>query len=104
MLFRDLSTSQPKWRTTFGRPQPQLGAFTTIKSDSNSSYHSLQVQANKRFSHGIEFTTSYTWSHAIDEVSDLFDLAGTLALPRIALIGDESVVMQISNVAPPLGV
>ncbi len=67
---------------TFGRPIPQLGPFTSIKSDANSTYHSLQIQANKRFSHGIEFTTSYTWSHAIDEVSDLFDLAGTLALPQ----------------------
>src|SRR5262249_48734047 len=27
-------------------------------------------------------TTAYTWSHAIDEVSDLFDLAGTPALPQ----------------------
>jgi Carboxypeptidase regulatory-like domain len=64
------------------RPFPLLGSFTSIESDANSIYHSLQVQLNKRFSHGIQFTTAYTWSHAIDEVSDVFDLAGTLSLPQ----------------------
>src|SRR5262249_13064644 len=64
------------------RPFPLLGSFTSIESDANSNYHSLQVQLNKRFSYGVQLTTAYTWSHAIDEVSDLFDLAGTPALPQ----------------------
>jgi hypothetical protein len=64
------------------RPFPLLGSFASIESDANSNYHSLQVQLNKRFSYGVMFTTAYTWSHAIDEVSDLFDLAGTPALPQ----------------------
>ncbi len=64
------------------RPFPLLGSFTSIESDGNSIYHGLQVQLNKRFSHGLQFTTAYTWSHAIDEGSDVFDLAGTLALPQ----------------------
>lgn len=74
----------PNGRMTPGelRPFPLLGSFTSIESDANSIYHSLQVQLNKRFSHGIQFTTAYTWSHAIDEVSDLFDLAGALSLPQ----------------------
>lgn len=64
------------------RPFPLLGSFTSIESDANSSYHSLQAQLNKRFSSGLQFTTSYTWSHAIDEASDLFDLGGAPALPQ----------------------
>ncbi len=64
------------------RPYPFLGSFTSIESDANSNYHSLQLQLNKRFSHGIQFTTAYTWSHAIDEASDLFDLGGAPALPQ----------------------
>lgn len=64
------------------RPFPLLGSFTSIESDANSIYHSLQLQANKRFSRGFQFTTAYTWSHAIDEVSDIFDLAGARALPQ----------------------
>ena len=64
------------------RPFPLLGSFTSIESDANSTYHSLQLQAMKRFSRGVQFTTAYTWSHAIDEVSDIFDLAGATALPQ----------------------
>ncbi|MGE0126862.1 MAG: carboxypeptidase regulatory-like domain-containing protein [Blastocatellales bacterium] len=64
------------------RPFPLLGSFASIESDANSNYHALQVQMNKRFSRGVQFTTAYTWSHAIDEVSDLFDLAGGTALPQ----------------------
>ena len=64
------------------RPFPLLGSFNSIESDSNSTYHSLQLQLIKRFSRGIQFTTAYTWSHAIDEVSDLFDLEGARALPQ----------------------
>jgi hypothetical protein len=64
------------------RPFPLLGSITLIESDSNSSFHSLQVEAVKRFSHGLQFTAAYAWSHAIDEVSDIFDLAGAQALPQ----------------------
>ena len=64
------------------RPFPLLGSFTSIESDANSIYHSLQLELIKRFSKGIQFTTAYTWSHAIDEVSDLFDLEGARALPQ----------------------
>ena len=64
------------------RPFPLLGSFTSIESDANSTYHSLQLQLIKRFSRGVQFTTAYTWSHAIDEVSDIFDLAGGRALPQ----------------------
>ncbi|MEK6299932.1 MAG: carboxypeptidase-like regulatory domain-containing protein [Acidobacteriota bacterium] len=64
------------------RPFPLLGSFSSIESDANSTYHSLQLQLIKRFSRGVQFTTAYTWSHAIDEVSDLFDLEGALALPQ----------------------
>jgi hypothetical protein len=67
------------------RPYPLLGSFASIESDANSNYHSLQVQLNKRFSQGLQFTTAYTWSHTIDEVSDLFDLAGAPALPQDTL-------------------
>jgi hypothetical protein len=66
----------------FSRTFPFLGSFTSIESNTNSSYHSFQTQLDKRLSNGIQFTTAYTWSHAIDEVSDVFDLAGTRALPQ----------------------
>jgi hypothetical protein len=68
--------------TTGGRPFPLLGSFTSIESDADSSYHALQIQASRRLMSGWQFTAAYTWSHAIDEVSDLFDLAGVRSLPQ----------------------
>ncbi len=65
-----------------GRPFPLLGSFTSIESDANSNYHGLQFQLIKRFLGGVQLTGAYTWSHAIDEVSDLFDTAGANALPQ----------------------
>ena len=38
-------------------------------SDGNSIYNALWVTANKTFSHGVQFNTSYTYSHSIDDAS-----------------------------------
>jgi TonB dependent receptor-like, beta-barrel len=36
-----------------------------------SNYDALQLQLRKRLSSGLQFTASYTWSHALDEQSGL---------------------------------
>jgi hypothetical protein len=66
----------------FRRTFPLLGSFTSIDSDANSIYHSLQAEASLRLTRGLQFTAAYTWSHAIDEVSDLFELAGSRGIPQ----------------------
>jgi len=58
------------------RPIPSLGAFQIFEDSASSIYHSLQVGARKTYSHGLTLTAAYTWSHAIDDVSDVFPLAG----------------------------
>jgi hypothetical protein len=40
-------------------------------SDGNSSYNALNLEVKKRFSSNIQFFATYTWSHSIDESSDL---------------------------------
>lgn len=40
-------------------------------SDGNSSYNALNLELKKRFSDNIQFFATYTWSHSIDESSDL---------------------------------
>ena len=40
-------------------------------SDASSWYHALTVNVEKRLSHGFELLSSYTWSHSIDNGTDL---------------------------------
>jgi Carboxypeptidase regulatory-like domain/TonB dependent receptor len=53
------------------RPDPNIDAsIDTLRSDLFSNYDGLQARLEKRFSHGIEFEASYTYSHALDDASD----------------------------------
>lgn len=51
-------------------PFPQ---FTSVSGDNapwgNTSYNALQVKLEKRFSRGLQFLVSYTWSKSIDDGS-----------------------------------
>ena len=58
------------------RPNPQLGSYSFIESSANSSYNALQATLSRRLDHGVAFLLSYAWSHAIDDVSDVFDTTG----------------------------
>lgn len=58
------------------RPLPFLGAIQRFENSANSNYHALQLEARKRYTHGYMFTASYTYSHAIDDVSDVLPIAG----------------------------
>ncbi|MBK8465502.1 MAG: TonB-dependent receptor [Chloracidobacterium sp.] len=50
--------------TAFGDVSAQL-------SDGNSSYNAMNVELKKRFSSNMQFLATYTWSHSIDDSSDL---------------------------------
>lgn len=41
------------------------------KSVGNSTYHALQVKAERRMSSGLTFLAAYTWSHSISGPSDI---------------------------------
>jgi Carboxypeptidase regulatory-like domain len=64
------------------RPIPALGPYQLFENSANSNYHGLQLEARKRYSQGYTFTVAYTWSHAIDDVSDIFSIAGAPILPQ----------------------
>ena len=55
-----------------------FGSINAQTSDGNSSYNALNVDLKKRFSNHYQFLASYTWSHSIDDSSDL----QTLLLPQ----------------------
>ncbi len=44
------------------------------ESSGNSVYHGLTLAFSKRFANHFEFLSSYTWSHAIDDSTDLQSL------------------------------
>jgi hypothetical protein len=47
-------------------PGQRLGNIIVYESVGNSNYNGLWVTANKRFSKGFQFSTSYTFSKSID--------------------------------------
>jgi len=55
-----------------------FGSVNAQTSDGNSVYHALNVDLKRRFANNFQFLTSYTWSHSIDDSSDL----QTLLLPQ----------------------
>jgi hypothetical protein len=55
-----------------------FGSMNAQSSNGNSEYNALTVDVKKRFSRNHQFQLSYTWSHAIDDSSDL----QTLLLPQ----------------------
>jgi hypothetical protein len=47
---------------------PNMASF---KTSGNSAYDSLQAHLEKRLSHNYQVGASYTWSHSLDEQSDI---------------------------------
>lgn len=58
------SVRTPGTVTPFGEVDAQL-------SDGNSNYNAFNLELKKRFSQNLQFLASYTWSHSIDDSSDL---------------------------------
>jgi len=55
-------------------PYPQFtGLATDVQLIANSTYHGLQLLAEKRYSNGLQFLVTYTWSKSIDDSSQADD-------------------------------
>lgn len=55
-----------------------FGSVNAQSSNGTSNYNAMNVDIKKRFSRNLQFLASYTWSHSIDDSSDL----QTLLLPQ----------------------
>jgi hypothetical protein len=53
------------------RPYAQYGPFTSIENHGNSSYHSLQLKAEKRLSSGLMFLSAFTFSKSINDQPEI---------------------------------
>jgi hypothetical protein len=56
------------------RPYPQFGNVNWVSPDwGNSTYHSLNLKIDKRFSHGLNLLANFTWAKFIDDVASAFE-------------------------------
>jgi hypothetical protein len=83
-LYNAVNTAPGLWRpgtnTNPFNPFPDLGGVGQLHFAGVSTYNSLQTKLEKRYSHGLTFLATYTWSHALDDASDaggLFTAIGT---------------------------
>ena len=67
-------------------PFPDLGGIGQIHYGGISNYNSLQTKVEKRYSHGLSFLATYTWSHALDDSSDAAGNFGSVGDRNLALI------------------
>ena len=51
-------------------PNPTFSSVTYTNNGATSDYHAMQLQFERRLSRGLQAIASYTWAHAIDEISD----------------------------------
>jgi len=67
--------------TGTGCPPDGVPVFSSIFTENtvaNSNYNSLQVSAEKRFSHGLQFQAAYTFSKSIDDASSFENVLNPL--------------------------
>jgi hypothetical protein len=70
--LRKYSSPQCDPTTGTGCPGDQVPVFSSIFAQdtiASSAYNSLQVSLDKRFAHGLQFTTAYTFSKSFDQAS-----------------------------------
>jgi len=72
-LYSGCTLANPTGNCTYG----SVGEMASV---ANSSYNALEASLRKRFSHGLSFLASYTWSHSIDDVSS-FNITGSASQP-----------------------
>ncbi len=70
-----------------------------IAGIANSSYNALEASLKKRFSHGISFLASYTYSKSIDDASS-FNLTGSASKP---VAGENDLAQNPFNLAAERG-
>lgn len=54
--------------------------LVSFQPNGSSTYHGLATQLTRKFSHGLQFTAAYTWSHTID--NSTADFFTTVLTPR----------------------
>ncbi len=79
------NTATPGPPTNINNRRPQYptygGTFQVMADPSHSSYDGLQMRFQQRFSHGVTFLSSYSWSKSIDNGSGIRTVDGDSLTP-----------------------
>ncbi len=76
IMPQGLTEANVPYRPLQGRYDNLQGARTIRTNNGNSSYHSLQIDARRRFANGLMFSGAYTWSKFMDNASEVFNWNG----------------------------
>jgi hypothetical protein len=57
--------------SNLARPFPKFGSIQVMNAPSHSSYHALYLKAQRRFSNGLSFLSSFAWGKSIDNGSGI---------------------------------
>ncbi|MDT5270285.1 MAG: hypothetical protein QOH49_2471 [Acidobacteriota bacterium] len=68
-----------------GRPVSNVGGVEFFENTATSRYDALQLELRGRLRSRLLYRVGYTFSKTVDDVSDVFDLAGASALPQNSL-------------------
>jgi hypothetical protein len=70
LIFFNIPTPGPAATIQARRPFPRWGTALSLNSFVTSNYNALLVKGQKRFSSGLSFLASYTWSKSMDISSE----------------------------------
>ncbi len=79
LFYQGIGASEPNAGTqsAYTWLSPQFASLYAWRSNSNSSYHALQLNLRKNMSQGVQFDFNYTFSKSIDLASDAQRIQGT---------------------------
>lgn len=95
-LMRNYNENQQLFGSAPGTEfNPQLGSITVEDTSGKSYYDALQAQYERRFTNGLQFLGSFTWSKTID------DACGNLDVCAPQLYSDYKIERGLSNQDQP---
>ncbi len=79
VFYQGIGASEPNAGTQSPNTwlSPQFASLYAWRSNSNSTYHALQLNLRKNMSQGVQFDFNYTFSKSIDLASDAQRIQGT---------------------------
>ena len=63
-------------------PFPNFGRIQLVDNGGSGNYHSLAAKFTKRYSAGLTYLVSYTWSKSIDNATSIRNLGGDTLFPQ----------------------